>query len=132
MTKKDALRYKKLQQQWRALRKQINKCEAQIEHLEKKHEQEKRDKILGKCFALRLGRSPECDFGFGRVEYFSDYDYKPMGTKVQFFEEDGERNGVALEFNAILFEDQIVHGFRIPNERFNKYLREAQKLIKFK
>ena len=107
-----------------------SKYRQQLEHIDKKYEQEKRDKIIGKCFSLKEKNDTQ-NYGYARVESFRESDFKPVGTVIGIYGK-GKNKILNIEFNGWIYEDRIENGKQISHAKFNFYLKRVQSMIKFK
>lgn len=130
MTKADSNRREKIRLKMCEHQSEASKYRSQLDSIDKKDEQESRDKIFGKCFALRCEEEKEI-CGYARVESFAEHDFKPVGTKLYFYGK-GKNKILQVEFNSHIFEEYITNGTQISHARFNAYLKEVKSMIKLK
>ena len=106
------------------------KYRKQIDAIDESQKQTERDKIIGRCFALKSEHGKVGDMGYLRVEYFGK-DFTPYGTEIQIRKYVGKKY-ITLELNKYGHMDWITNGKQIPHSRFNAMLRQAKKMIKLK
>lgn len=124
--KREELRLKMCEHQDIAL-----KFRRQIDAIDDSQKQADRDKIIGRCFALKSDFNEKAgNSGYFRVEYFRK-DFSPVGTQIRIFRYKGKAM-ITLELNHRGFEDWIKNGKQISHVSFNAMLLEAKKMIKLK